>query len=403
MQQMTVTLPKLHSGQCRVWDSPARFNVLAAGRRWGKTRLGALRCVTVGLRGRRAWWVAPSYPMASIGWRLIKRLSANIPGAEKHEVDRSVIYPGGGQVQVKSADNPDSLRGEGLDLLILDECAFIKEAAWAEALRPALSDRQGKAIFISTPKGRNWFWRLWQRGAEGGEWQAWQLPTSSNPYIQPEEIEAARQMLPERIFRQEYLAEFIDDGAGVFRRVADATNAQAQDGAIQGHQYVMGVDWGKHNDFTVLTILDVTERSLAALDRFNQIDYTLQLNRLKALYERFRPRAIIAEVNAMGEPLTEQLRRDRLPVYPFTTTNATKANVIDALALAFERGDLSILPDPVLIGELQAFEMDRLPSGLFRYGAPEGMHDDCVMSLALAWQGAISTAKAKVVTVDYER
>ena len=111
MKTITITLPKLHSGQKQVAHHPARFQVLACGRRWGKTRLGALRNVATGLEGGRAWWVAPSYPVASIGWRLIKRLSSQVPGTEKHEVDRIIDFPGGGMVQVKSADNPDSLRG----------------------------------------------------------------------------------------------------------------------------------------------------------------------------------------------------------------------------------------------------------------------------------------------------
>ncbi len=393
MPTMTVTLPKLHSGQERVAHHPARFHVLACGRRWGKTRLGSLRCTAVALEGGRAWWVAPSYPMASIGWRLIKRLAQQIPGMEKREVDRIISLPGGGTVQVKSADNPDSLRGEGLNFLVMDECAFIKEAAWSEALRPALSDRLGHAMFISTPKGRNWFWRLWQRGQEGGaEWQSWQLPTADNPYIVPSEIEAARLNLPERIFAQEYLAEFIDDAGGVFRRIMDAAIAKAQERTYKDHQYVMGVDWGKYNDFTVLALIDAATNELVALDRFNQIDYALQIGRLMALYERFEVTSIVAERNSMGEPLIEQLQREGLPVSPFITTNASKAEAIDALALAFERGDIKILPDPVLIGELQAYEMERLPSGLLRYSAPEGMHDDTVMALALAWH-AIATPR----------
>jgi len=90
-------------------------------------------------------------------------------GAEVRKVDRQIILPMGGEVTVRSADDPDSLRGEGLDFVVMDECAFMQENAWIEALRPALSDRQGRAMFISTPKGRNWFWRIWQRGLDDGE------------------------------------------------------------------------------------------------------------------------------------------------------------------------------------------------------------------------------------------
>jgi hypothetical protein len=123
------------------------------------------------------------------------------------------------------------------------------------------------------------------------------------------------------------------------------------------------------------------------LERFNQIDYAVQVGRLRALCERFRPAVVVAERNSIGEPLIEQLQREGMPVQPFQTTNASKTVAIEALALAFERGEIAILADPVLVGELQAYEMERLPSGLVRYSAPAGMHDDTVMALALAWSG----------------
>lgn len=385
--QLRISLPPLHHWQRVIADDRTRFQVAACGRRFGKTRLGAARCIMTAGRGGRAWWVAPTYKTSEVGWRLIRRMAAQIPGADVKRVDRMVTLPSGGEIQVRSADNPDSLRGEGLDFVVVDECAFILEEAWQEALRPALSDRKGGALFISTPKGRNWFWRLWQRCIDehDPEWRGWQLPTAANPYIDPAEIEAARLGLPERVFAQEYLAAFLEDGGGVFRRVMEAATADPQDGAIGGHEYVFGVDWGRSSDFSCIIVLDVTLSAVVALDRFNQIDYSIQLGRLTALYERFRPRAIVAEANSMGQPLIEQLRNSGLPVVPFTTTAASKQVGVDALALAFERGALRIPADPVLIAELQAYEAERLPSGMLRYGAPDGMHDDTVIALMLAW------------------
>ncbi len=380
-----------HIGQRRVHDDPARFKVLACGRRWGKTRLGVHECLDVAAQGGRAWWVSPSYKTGEVGWRPLRDMGAKI-GAEVRRVDRQINLPGAGSVTVRSADNPDSLRGEGLDFVVLDECAFISEDAWLEALRPALSDRQGGAMFISTPKGRNWFWRLWQRGQDGddGEWASWHFPTSDNPYIPDSEIEAARLDMPDRFFRQEYLAEFMDDAGGVFRHVMEAATATAQDERIpDGRQYVIGADWAQHQDFTVLAVIDLEKMALVHLDRFREIDYTIQSQRLGALAEKFKPVSIISEINAMGQPIAERLQRDGLPVVPFTTTNATKAAAIDALALAFERGDIRILNDSVLIGELQAYEMSRTKTGLRSFNAPEGMHDDTVIALALAWQGAV--------------
>jgi phage terminase large subunit-like protein len=310
-------------------------------------------------------------------------------GAEVRKVDRQVILPNGGEVTVRSADNPDSLRGEGLDFVVMDECAFMSEAAWTEAIRPALSDRQGGALFISTPKGRNFFWRLWTRGEEEDDpnWKNWRFPTSDNPYIPQTEIDAAQANLPERIFQQEYLAEFLEDGGGIFRRVRAAATATERETAEEDHEYILGVDWGKFEDFTVITVLDATTNEVVAVDRFNQIDYRFQLGRLDNLVVRFDPSQIVAESNSMGEPLIEQLLERGYPVQPFLTTNASKKEAVEALALAFERGDIRIPDRPILINELQAFEATRLPSGMLRYAAPEGLHDDCVLSLCMAWHG----------------
>lgn len=385
MPTIRIDPPALHRGQREVWQDAARFHTLACGRRWGKSRLGALLCLHKAATGGRAWWVGPTYPVASVGWRMIRRLAVQIPSASIRESERMVMLPGGGSIQVKSADNPDSLRGEGLNYVVIDECAFVREEAWTEALRPALADRKGGALFISTPKGRNWFWRLWHN-ADGENWKAWRFTSYDNPYLDPAEIDAAKENLPERVFAQEFMAEFIEDTGGVFRRVMEAATATAMERGEPGQEYIVGVDWGKSNDFTVLTVLDQTGR-LVALDRFNQIDYAVQLGRLSALCERFPPMVVIPEQNSIGVPLIEQLHRTGLRIQPFLTTNASKAQAIDALTLAFERGDICILPDPVLIAELQSYEAERLPSGMLRYGAPAGMHDDCVMSLAMAWQG----------------
>lgn len=383
---LRVVLPPLHESQRQIWDHPARFQVVSAGRRFGKSRFASLRCTVGALKGKRAWWVFPSYPMAAVGWRMLKRLAVQVPGAQIREVDRLLDFVGGGSVQIRSADNPNSLRGEALDELVLDECAFMLEEAWSEALRPTLSDRKGRALFISTPKGRNWFWRLWQQGRSGdSDWQSWQFPTGANPHIDPAEIEAARRNLPERIFAQEYLAEFVEDGGGVFRRVMAAATASVEEERQPDGEYIIGCDWGKLNDFTAFAVLNTASRALVYLDRFNQIDYAVQVGRLTALCERFAPSAVVVERNSIGEPLLEQLQRQGLPVRGFVTTNASKTNIIDALALAFERDQLAILNDPVLIGELMAYEMERLPGGLVRYGAPGGMHDDTVMALAMAW------------------
>jgi hypothetical protein len=378
-----------HPGQAAVHNSPARFKVLAAGRRWGKTRLGVHECLDVASQGGRAWWVAPNYKMSEVGWRPLRRMGGKI-GAEIRKVDRQVILPSGGDVTVRSADNPDSLRGEGLDFAVFDECAFTQETAWTEAIRPALSDRKGSAMFISTPKGRNWFWRMYQRGLDGGEWQCWQLPTSDNPYIDPAEIEAAREMLPELTFEQEYLAVFLEHEGAVFRNIAACMNAplevKPEDHA--GHHIVAGVDWGKQNDFTTISIGCTTCHQEIARDRFNQIDYHFQWKRTAEMFSRWGVGSGLIEQNSIGEPGLEALQRADLPVTGFQTTAQSKPELIENYSLALEREEWQFQDDPVWEGELEAYERKVSPvTGRSQYSAPDGMHDDTVIARALmVWQ-----------------
>ena len=378
-----------HPSQLRVHRSPARFKVLACGRRWGKTRLGVNECLDAAARGKRAWWVAPTYKMSEVGWRPIRRIAAKA-GATIRKADRTIDFANGGEIVVRSADNPDSLRGEGLDLVVIDECAYIPEAAWSEVLRPALADREGKAYFISTPKGRNWFWRLWQRGLNPDvEWESWQLPTSDNPHIKPTEIEAARQMLPELTFEQEFLAEFLEHEGAVFRNILACMNApETTPEQHDGHGIYFGVDWGKQSDYTAISVGCATCHCEVARDRFNQIDYTFQRARLTALAQAWKPAKILAESNSMGDPIIEVLQREGLPVEGFQTTGSSKPPLIENLALSLEKSEWQFQPDPVWSGELEAYERTVSPNtGRSQYSAPVGMHDDTVMARALMlWQ-----------------
>lgn len=369
----------------------SRFNVVACGRRFGKSTLGINRLVDGALRGQPVGWFSPTYKMLAEVWRDVVRILQPVTirrSAQQHRLELVT----GGVVDMWSLETPDIARGRKYARVVVDEAAMIKQLgeAWQAILRPTLADMQGDMWALSTPKGRNMFWQMWSWGQdrEQPEWKAWQMPTAANPYIVAGEIEAMRRDMPERTFSQEVLAQFLEDAGGVFRNVQAAATAPGQAGPIRGHQYVIGVDWAKSADFTVFATIDLTASEMAQVERFNQIDYEIQVGRLRALYERFRPQALVVERNSIGEPLVERLSRLGLPVQPFITTNSTKAAVIEGLALALERQELAILNDGQLVAELQAYEQERLPSGLWRYGAPEGMHDDMVMALALAWYGA---------------
>jgi hypothetical protein len=375
--------------------------VLVAGRRFGKTKAAVNEVIRAAIRkpGSLNWWVAPTFSITRKGWRelfafLPDEIIANVSRTEVmvELVNRSSIW-------FKSADNPDSLLSEGLDFVVVDEAARVSEEAWGRALRPALSDKLGRAAFTTTPAGKNWLYRLWLRGQDplDGEVGSWRFTTGDNPYIPRGEIEAARKGMMERYFRQEYLAAFEDDVGAVFpqaqRQARGAFEEPRGPAHPGGQECVVGVDWGKHQDASVFVVLDIARNTVIALDRQLQVDYLLQMARLGALVERWRPRIVVAEMNAAGDPLVEQLRRDLpCPVEGFLTTATSKRQLIDALALAIERGDLTYPDAPELIGELEAFRYELTAAGNVRYAAPgERYHDDCVMALALAWHAAAHT------------
>lgn len=397
---MTITttkirLPALHKGQHRVRTSPARFKVLCTGRRWGKTLLGSALCVETALKGGRAWWVAPSYQIARVGWMGAKDIARQLPetiypATEKFikEGEKTISFNSGGELRIRSADDPDSLRGVGLDYVVLDEAAFMKESAWTESLRPALSDRLGKALIISTPKGRNWFYRVYQYALSGddSQWAAFQYPTTDNPFIADAEVEIAYSQLPEAVFRQEYLAEFVEDAGLVFRNVRNCIRPTDVTSPQEGHRYVAGVDWAQVTDWTVIIVMDAITKQVVDIDRFNQISWAIQRGRLMGVCAKWGVEAVLAEENSIGSPNIEELQNAGLPVLGFTTTNQSKAEIIQALMLAFEKVEIGIPNDPILLSELESFEATRLPAGSWRYSAPDGMHDDTVIALALAYR-----------------
>lgn len=401
-QRYEIRLPYPHTGQQLVRQQAKRFNWLSAGRRWRKTTLAMAIAVEAAAEGGRIIWGAPVFDQVRLAWEEVRRAATGT--ATFNQSRMTTVFPGGGEILFRSLDNPDNVRGHTADGVVMDECGDLPAHAWYGVLRPMLIDTQGWAWGIGTPKGRNWFCTEHQHAADRPDTAAWQAPTLGvrmgalgleraphpleNPQIALTEIMELQRTMPTLTFEQEILAQFVEGSGAVFRRVREAATATPQAARVEGHRYTVGVDWGRASDFTVMAVVDTTTHELVCLDRSNQVEYALQAGRLQALCQRFRPDSVYAEQNAMGEPIVETLQRMSLPVYPFQTTNASKAAVIDALALAFERAELRLLNDETLLGELLAYAAERLPSGLVRYSAPEGSHDDCVIALALAWLGA---------------
>jgi hypothetical protein len=407
-----------HAGQALVMASEARYRWLCAHRRWGKNWaciFDALnRAQVLAEQPRRmlspkvvVWFVFPTYILAGELWTDLHHL---VPRSWVTRVLDSkpmlMELQGDIAISIRSADHPDDLVGAGIDLLYMVEAARMQEEAWL-AIRPTLTSlgREGRVMFNSTPKGQNWFARLHDRceDPQQPDWQGWQIPAFEPDLSTRHEwsiIPETERILEERAenrdrwFRQEYMADILSGEGQVFR---DVRLHIALPPTAPVPPVVVGVDLAKRIDFSVFAGFDRHGRMLA-VDRMQGIPYPQQGERLVGFIHRLGASQVVIETNGPGEAFIDQFKGQlhaagvKCQVVETTTTAQAKEQMINSLALAFERpGAVSILDDPVLISEFEAYEARQLPSGREQFGAPEGHHDDFVMACALAWQQVAPT------------
>lgn len=395
---LTVHLPRLHPAQADILPNLGRFNVLACGRRFGKTKFGINRATITALQGKPVGWFAPNYKYIYEVWDdFVARLAPVTTRVSKQE--RRIELIGGGLIEFWTLDKSDAGRSRRYALAVIDEAAKVAglEKAWNEAIRPTLADFGGGADFYSTPKGHDFFWRAftWGEDPEKPEWRSFRRPTAANPYIKPSEIEAMRAGMPERAFGQEILAEFLDDAGGVFRRVSEAIDrGRKANEVLTGRPVTMGVDLARIEDFTVLSAVDDTGKQIY-FERFNQISWERQI---KAIVDaaRILNARVVLDSTGVGDPIWERLRA-LCDVIPFKFTAQSKEQAIDNLAMRLERGRLRLMDIPEQEAELIAYQYEITPSRNVRMNAPDGMHDDCVIALALACWGEGHTYSAGAV------
>lgn len=324
-----IVLPPLHKTQLEIAKNEARFKVVCCGRRWGKTLLGITLCVRSAVKGKRIWWVAPTYKQAREGWAYLMQLAFKIPGAKFLKGELEVTFPGGGQVQIRTeGGDPNNLRGSGLDGVVLDEAAYIKPESWELVLRPALADKQGWALFISTPQHYNWFYELYERGEKElyGDWASWQAPTWDNPYVPETEIETnQREMLPED-FDQEFGASFTAVGGAVFRLLS--ANRQMylrpMPSGLEFADTGVGMDWGTTKEHNAAVVNGGRLRTGAVWIRSAWLDHSASSNawREEAVRTKRDYGARFARVDR-----SQSSELDRLKAAGFTDVEVGNPNV----------------------------------------------------------------------------
>lgn len=371
------------------------------GRRWGKTILGGVLTLNVLRQHGRVAWIVPEYKNGRSLWRYAANVCAPLAQAKLMDISKServITTHGGGYFAIYSADNIDSIRSEAFNLIVRDEAARQTEEGLHDAVMPTLADAEGDLVDISTPLGKNYYYYQFMAGlqAMNEERASWTAPSNANPSPNIRRaFENARRLVSDgrysmRSFRQEWMAEFVEDGA-FFVSVEKCATATEQEPKRDG-QYVIGVDWARASggDATVFIVLDSRERAMVKMVRLQGESFEVQLEKLRNLWRKYNRASIIAEYNSMGGPLVERLQAEGLPVHPFVTTAASKHEIITGLELALDSQSIRILNDPILMAELNAYKrMER--AGIPSYSAPSGMHDDTVIALALANHGMAET------------
>lgn len=380
--RVELVLPRLHEGQRKVVREAKRWNTLRCGRRFGKTLLGEQLILQPSLRGLPAAWFAPSYKMLSEVWRdLLHTLAPMSHLLKVDKAERRITMPGGGFIDFWSLDSENTVRGRKYARAIIDEAAYVRalEDVWFRVVRPTLTDYRGDAWFMSTPKEAHDFFNgvLFAKGQQkGGAWQSWSMPTVSNPHIDPEEVEEARSYMPEAAWRQEYLGEPAESAESPFGWHF-IERACCLDAPVKATPDSWGVDLAKSVDWTVALALD-RQGDCCGFQRW-QSDWRNTTARLDAM---LRGRHALVDSTGVGDPIVESLTRKNPLVRGFKFTSVSRQSLLEGLAMALQRGEVRV-PSGVIEDELKAFRYDT-HGGRVRYAAPDGIHDDCVMALALA-------------------
>lgn len=396
---LTVTLPLPHPKQADIRTHPAKRKVICAGRRFGKTHMAASEGVERGLQGRRVLFASPTQDQVDTFWTLAKAWLQPVLDRKllyKNESRRIIEFPGGGRIKAKTAWNADTMRGDYGDFIVLDEYAQMTPDVWDYVVSPMLLDTDGDCWFISTPVRRNHFFTLYQKAVQDdtGRWKEFYATTHDNPFLSQDALADLTADMSEEAYQQEIMAMFLEGAGAVFRNLDACMNADwdLDPRTMLYDVKVAGVDWGKQQDYSVISVFDVTTGHEVDLDRFNKIDYTVQRDRVLSLCAHWGVKYLWVEHNSIGIPNFEMLQRDApegLEVVAFETTPSSKPPLIENLALAFERSEAQWLPAGWATGELESYERKvSLMTGRSSYSAPEGLHDDSVIARALAWWAA---------------
>jgi hypothetical protein len=414
---------KLHDGgQREVFNHSARFKVLNCGRRWGKTVLAAKLILSKARKQRQMlWWVAPTYRIVKRGYKEVLRqlppgvLARPAPPDTNFDAGRPNIlhFKNGTVMEFYSAERPEGMLGEGVDFAVLDEAARMKSSTWNETVSPTLMDRLGGALMISTPRGRNWFYREWQKGQDPDErdYASWTFTTQDNPALPEGEADRMAAQMPQMEADQEIYAKWLAAGSTVFVIPPKSVQEPAtilEDFTIAEQRpkgfVVLGVDLARTHDWTVLYGANSHNRRNCYFERLQSVSWPEQKRRIRRAVRTLKRGGaeevlIMVDSTGVGDPIYEDLSNDGFDVVGVNFTTF-KDKMVRLLAKDVEDRSAFLLPQRLV--EFEDYELEMTEAGRIKYHAPEGAgnFDDAVAAKMLSHWGMINEAVGDITVLE---
>ena len=375
----------------RAIDNGAKRLVLVWARRSGKDKVAwniivKKACERVGTY----YYFAPTFTQ---GKRIIwdgrdkdgVRFLDHIPEtliARKNETELKIELKNGSIIQIIGTEKIDSIVGTNPIGCVFTEYSLMRPDVW-DFIRPILAENDGWALFVFTPRGMNHGFKILQQAKQDERW-FWQVLTiEDTKAISEETLRVEREQMPRDLYEQEYLCKFVEGAGQFFKNIDECVYYEPLIPDLN-RRYQLGVDLAKYNDYTVITPFDLTTFRAGTGDRFNQIDYNLQKSRIELFWHKYGKAKVVMDSTGVGEPVYDDLKQKVRNLEPFHFTEQSRRDLLVNLQLLLETGKIRIPNDQILIDELRSFRYELTDRGKVRIVAPEGLHDDCVMSLALS-------------------
>lgn len=404
----TIQLPiKNFEAQEQIFNSNVRFTIVPKGRRFGATRGAANNFIKEALEKKYArglWGDTVNGNIERYVERYFLPALTKLPPESYHwQKQQKVLRIMNSVIDFRSADTPENWEGFDYDKAFLNEAGIIlkDEYLWNNAIKPMLWDEKARVVVAGTPKGKGIFEQLYQRGLDPDQvnYKSFKFTSFDNPYVPHDLIMEDIKDMPERVVRQEIYAEFLEDTGVVFRGTPQIAVLQPQDPKTN-HLYVIGCDLAKVQDYTVLAVYDRATNHQVYQMRFNHLEWPFQKSKIQELARKYNNALVIADATGIGDPIVDDLLRAGVAVEPIHLTNEQKKQMIEKLANWIELKYLRMLQLDETIQEFNNFTYDYSEkTGRVLYNAPQGFHDDIVISHALAiWNlQPILEAKEEIV------